>query len=60
MYPLNTWYVAARSHEIGSTRPLGRRICNKAMAFFRQSSGQVAAVEDFCPHRGAPLSLGFV
>jgi nitrite reductase/ring-hydroxylating ferredoxin subunit len=23
-------------------------------------AGEVAAVEDFCPHRGAPLSLGFV
>ncbi len=60
MFALNTWYVAARSDEIDTERPLGRRICNRAMAFYRKSSGQVAAVEDFCPHRGAPLSLGFV
>jgi len=60
MFPLNTWYVAARSEEIGTERPLGRRICNQPMAFFRNAAGQVAAVEDFCPHRGAPLSLGFV
>jgi len=28
--------------------------------FYRGQGGKVAAVEDFCPHRGAPLSLGFV
>ncbi|NBX20862.1 MAG: aromatic ring-hydroxylating dioxygenase subunit alpha, partial [Betaproteobacteria bacterium] len=60
MFPLNTWYVAARSEEIPSDRPLGRRICNIPMALFRNSAGVPAAVEDFCPHRGAPLSLGKV
>ena len=28
--------------------------------FYRGKENQVAAVEDFCPHRGAPLSLGYV
>ncbi|MDO9200254.1 MAG: Rieske 2Fe-2S domain-containing protein, partial [Hydrogenophaga sp.] len=60
MFPLNTWYVAARSEEIPFDRPLGRRICNQPMALFRNSAGLVAAVLDFCPHRGAPLSLGKV
>ena len=60
MFPLNTWYVAARSDEIPASRPLGRRICKLPMAFFRDAGGRVAAVEDFCPHRGAPLSLGRV
>ena len=60
MFPLNTWYVAARSEEIPTDRPLGRRICNIPMALFRNSAGVPAAVEDFCPHRGAPLSLGKV
>jgi vanillate O-demethylase monooxygenase subunit len=41
-------------------RPLGRTICNEKMVFFRGPEGKVAAVEDFCPHRGAPLSLGRV
>lgn len=60
MFPLDTWYVAARSEEIPADRPLGRRICNRPMALFRDAAGRVAAVEDFCPHRGAPLSLGRV
>src|SRR5574343_1243244 len=60
MFPLNAWYVAAMPDEIGTEKPLGRRICGRPMAFYRQADGTVAAVEDFCPHRGAPLSLGFV
>jgi len=59
MFPLDTWYVAARPEELGE-RPLGRRICNEAMVFYRRADGTPVAVEDFCPHRGAPLSLGFV
>jgi vanillate O-demethylase monooxygenase subunit len=60
MFLLNTWYVAASSDELSATRPLGRRICNQPMVFWRDASGKVAATEDFCPHRGAPLSLGRV
>ena len=58
-WPINAWYVAARSDEIAD-KPLGRRICGERVAFFRRADGNVAAVEDFCPHRGAPMSLGRV
>jgi len=57
MFPKNAWYVAATSEELGE-RPLGRRICDEAIVFFRGPGGTVAALDDFCPHRGAPLSLG--
>lgn len=60
MHIRNSWYVAATADEIGADKPLGRRICNEAMVFFRGSGGKIAALEDFCPHRGTPLSLGFV
>lgn len=59
MHPKNAWYVACTPDEI-ATKPLGRKICNENMVFYRGHQQQVAAVEDFCPHRGAPLSLGFV
>ena len=59
MYPRNTWYVACTSAEIAD-KPLGRTICEERIVFYRGLEGKVAAVEDFCPHRGAPLSLGFV
>ncbi|MFM2036058.1 MAG: Toluene-4-sulfonate monooxygenase system iron-sulfur subunit TsaM1 [Pseudomonadota bacterium] len=62
MFLLNTWYVACSVQELSERldRPLGRTICGHRMAFFRGLEGKVAAVEDFCPHRGAPLSLGKV
>ena len=59
MFIKNTWYVAGKSQDI-TDKPLGRKICGERIVFYRDSEGRVAALEDFCPHRGAPLSLGFV
>jgi vanillate O-demethylase monooxygenase subunit len=55
----NAWYVACTPDELAG-KPLGRTICGERMVFFRGPGEKVAAVEDFCPHRGAALSLGFV
>jgi vanillate monooxygenase len=57
MFPKNAWYVACTPDEIDG-KPLGRKVCNESMVIYRGPEGQVAALEDFCPHRGAPLSLG--
>ncbi len=59
MFVKNTWYVAARSDEL-SDKPLARQICGEKIVFYRDEAGRVAALEDFCPHRGAPLSLGYI
>jgi vanillate O-demethylase monooxygenase subunit len=59
MFLRNAWYVAATPNEVDD-KPLGRKICGESIVFFRGPDGAVAAVEDFCPHRGAPLSLGRV
>jgi vanillate monooxygenase len=59
MFPKNAWYVACMPAEIDD-KPLGRRICDEPIVFYRGPDGTVAALEDFCPHRGAPLSLGRV
>lgn len=59
MFPKNTWYVACTPDEIAE-KPLGRQICGEKIVFYRGPECKVAAVEDFCPHRGAPLSLGVV
>jgi vanillate O-demethylase monooxygenase subunit len=59
MFPKNAWYVACMPDEIDD-KPLGRRICNEPIVFYRGPQGQPVALEDFCPHRGAPLSLGKV
>jgi len=59
MFPKNAWYVACTPEEIDD-KPLGRKVCNEQIVFYRAADGAVAALEDFCPHRGAPLSLGRV
>lgn len=59
MFLKNAWYVACTPDEIDG-KPLGRQICGERMVFWRAADGSVAALEDFCPHRGAPLSLGSV
>lgn len=59
MFLKNAWYVACTPDEIAG-KPLGRKICGEQMVLFRPQEGEVAALDDFCPHRGAPLSLGFV
>lgn len=59
MFLKNTWYVACQAEEI-TDKPLGRKVCNESMVFYKNAEGKVSAVQDFCPHRGAPLSLGRV
>ncbi len=55
----NSWYVAAEPHELDSG-PLARTILNMPVVLFKTESGKVAALEDRCPHRFVPLSLGKV
>ena len=59
MFLRNHWYVACMPAEIDD-KPLGRRVCNERIVFYRGAQGQAVALEDWCPHRGAPLSLGTV
>jgi vanillate monooxygenase len=59
MFPNNAWYVAATADELAG-KPLGRQICGEKIVFYRDAENRVVALEDFCPHRGAPLSLGFL
>ena len=49
----------ARRDEIDD-KPLGRKICGERSCFYRGPRARSPALEDFCPHRGAPLSLGSV
>jgi vanillate O-demethylase monooxygenase subunit len=59
MFPKKAWYVACMPQEIDD-KPLGRKICGESIVLYRGPEGKAAALEDFCPHRGAPLSLGSV
>lgn len=56
-YLMNRWYQAGWVNEI-ETGSLSRILLGRRMLFWRQASGALVAMEDRCPHRFAPLSLG--
>lgn len=53
----NGWYLGAWSDEIGRTLKQ-RWITDIPVCFYRLPDQTVTAVEDRCPHRKYPLSLG--
>jgi len=55
----NAWYAACWSDELES-QPQAKTILGEELAVYRTESGVVAAVEDCCPHRFAPMSLGSI
>jgi len=55
----NLWYVVARASEV-SDRPLGVTIWHQDIVLYRDSQGQIHALEDRCPHRFVKLSRGVV
>ena len=59
MFVKKAWYVVAMPDEIEVGKPFARQICGIHMVFFR-SKNTIVALENFCPHRGAALSLGCV
>ncbi len=56
----NAWYVAAWGEELAAGKVLARKLLGEPVVMYRKSDGSVAALEDRCPHRFAPLSMGKV
>jgi len=56
----NSWYVAAWNHELIDGKKLARTILEKPIVLYRGASGKIAALDDRCCHRAAPLSMGRV
>ncbi len=56
-YPYNCWWVAGFSDEV-SREMLGRWLLDTPVLLYRKEDGTAVAMENRCPHRGAPLSLG--
>ncbi|MBC6462506.1 aromatic ring-hydroxylating dioxygenase subunit alpha [Actinomadura sp. HBU206391] len=54
---MNGWYIGAWSDEVGRTL-MQRWIVGRPVCFYRLQDGTVTALEDRCPHRRFPLSLG--
>jgi vanillate O-demethylase monooxygenase subunit len=57
VYPKDFWYVMAEAREVGD-KPLARTILNQPLVCYRDREGKPVVLEDYCPHRGMPLSAG--
>ena len=54
------WWAVARSEEVTSHKPISIDIGDQPIVLWRDTGGTARALEDRCPHRRAPLSLGCV
>lgn len=59
MYLKNAWYVAAWDHELGR-EPLAVTMLEERIVLYRRTDGKPTALEDACPHRKLPLSMGHI
>ena len=53
----NCWYIAAWSRDIGRNL-VARTMLGDNVVLYRQRDGGVVVLEDACPHRKFPLSMG--
>jgi phenylpropionate dioxygenase-like ring-hydroxylating dioxygenase large terminal subunit len=52
------WYVVAKSVQVRGEKPMAVQALGKKLVLWRNAEGSVCCLEDYCPHRGAPLSRG--
>jgi len=52
------WYPALPARRVKSRKPLYWQMLGQELALFRDKDGNIAAVSDICPHRGASMSRG--
>ncbi|MFW1664874.1 MULTISPECIES: aromatic ring-hydroxylating oxygenase subunit alpha [Acinetobacter] len=53
------WYPVARIEDV-STQPQQVTLLDVKMALYKTESGDIHLVRDICPHRGVPLTKGWV
>ena len=51
------WYPGIEVKRVGK-KPVHLKMLGDDLVFFKGKNGKVAALSDWCPHRGARLSLG--
>ncbi|MEO0388706.1 MAG: aromatic ring-hydroxylating dioxygenase subunit alpha [Pseudomonadota bacterium] len=52
------WFPVAKSVELRADRPHGITVLGERLVMWRGADGAIKCIEDYCPHRGAPLSYG--
>ena len=52
------WYPGIKAKKVGRKRPVRLKMLGEELVLFRGKQGQVVALTDWCPHRGARFSNG--
>lgn len=55
-----SWWAIARSEEVNAQKPFSADMGDLPIVLWRDRQGIARAMEDRCPHRRAPLSLGCI
>ena len=58
LYLMNAWYLAALSNEIEGEALFSRTLLDTRVMMYRKQDGTAVAMQDRCPHRFVPLSMG--
>src|SRR5690606_30296027 len=56
----NYWYPAEWSNKLENGRHIETKFWGHSIVLFRDERGEVAALENRCPHRHLPLTMGAV
>lgn len=56
----NHWYLLCTSEQLADHQAVGMRVLGEDLALWRDGDGRPRLMTDYCPHRGARLSLGDV
>jgi len=57
---LDQWYAVAKSVQVKPGKPHAVKALGRNLVLWRDASGALKCLEDYCPHRGARLSRGEV
>lgn len=57
---VQSWYVAALSHEVRPGQAISREFSDRKLAVYRAGDGMAHVLDARCPHLGADLSQGEV
>src|SRR4051812_47928440 len=57
---LDHWHPILPSKRLKRNGVIGRRLAGHDLVLYRDSQGQLGALDDHCPHRRMKLSLGKV
>ncbi|MCY0964698.1 aromatic ring-hydroxylating dioxygenase subunit alpha [Parathalassolituus penaei] len=57
-YLYNCWYVAALATEVDNEALFSRTLLETSVLIYRRADGTPVAMQDRCPHRFVPLSMG--